>query len=161
MTKGQDIEKLFKETFEHLYCYATSLIHNEEQARDIVQELFAKMIETDTLPESRSYLYTAVKNRCITYIRDTEIHSRIENEYLLEVDEYENEDVYSEEILNKINQIIDSMPLQCRRVVELRFEHGLKFIEIAELMGVSRNMVFRYLRQVLETIRKNISYGQV
>ena len=161
MAEKRDIENLFRTHFERLFSLATAILHDEEQARDIVQDVFAAMIYSDTVPNTPAYLFTAVKNRCISLLRNTTLHSRIENEYLPEIELYDNEEIFSEDILSQINAIICTLPPQCRQVIDLRFNQGLKFAEIASQMGISRNMVFRHLRHALDIIRKNIDYGQI
>ena len=57
-----------------LYVYALKMIKNDEDAADIVQDIFIRFWEqADRIPEElniRNYLYAMVRNRVLNYIRD-------------------------------------------------------------------------------------------
>lgn len=159
MTNRNDIERLFKAHYAQMYRLAVALLHDDDLARDIVHDVFTSLLDgTHDSPISGSYLLKAVRNRCLNYIRDCEIHQRIANRYFLENKEYDSEDWPDEETIGHIYSLIESeISPQARRVMELRFSEGLPFARIAILMGISETSVYRHLSHALTIIRKKLN----
>lgn len=153
-----EIEKLFKANYELLHHRAVALIHDDDIARDIVHDVFASLLNFDAdVMITPGYLYRAVTHRAINYIRDTELHTRIVNEYLLDPEIDDCEQVADEEMLNRIYEIIRSdLTERSRRVIGLRFESEMPFALIAREMGISQSAVFKHLRNALDIVRKKL-----
>ncbi len=135
------------------------MLHDEESARDVVHDVFAKLL---SVPGGNSvtggYLLRAVRNGCLNTIRDAETRSRIACLYFLEQEDYEAEEWPDEATIASIGEIIASkLTPQARAVMQLRFGRGLAFAEVAGTLGISQNAVFKHLRRALITIRKNLS----
>src|ERR1700759_2439708 len=69
----ETFDYFFRQYFAALSFFAQSIIRNQEDAKDIVQDCFLKLWEIDTVEEkveaTKSFLYTMVRNRCIDYVR--------------------------------------------------------------------------------------------
>ncbi len=159
MTHRFDIEKLFKEHYAQMHRQAAMLLHDDDLARDIVHDVFCTLLDGNiaVLILTPSYLLRAVRNRCLNYIRDLDIHGRVLGLYFTEVDEYDEEDWPDKATVQEIYSIISyDLPEQCRRVVELRFVSGLKFEAVAREMGISQTAVFKHLRHALSIIRNKL-----
>lgn len=159
MTNKNDIEKLFKAHYQHMYRLAKVFLHDDDSARDIVQDVFESLLysKNDTIV-SPSYLLSSVRNRSLNMIRNKCIHDRIRNLYFCEIEEYDTEDWPDDETIAEIYQIIkEKLTPQCRRIMELRFIDGLKFSTVAETLGISENAVYKQVRQALVIIRKNLN----
>ena len=156
MTNRNDIEQLFKAHYAQMYRLAVALLHDDDLARDIVHDVFASLLDSSLdITVSGGYLIKAVRNRCLNYIRDCEIHQRIANRYFLENEEYESEDWPDDETIARINSLIKSeLSPQARRVMELRFSEGLPFARIATTMGISET---GHLGHALKVIRKKLN----
>ncbi len=162
MTKRADIERLFKAHFAALCRMATMILHDEEAARDVVHDVFATLLDKQgDMTLAATYLYKAVRHRCLNRIRDLDIRRRVMNSYFIGLDEYDVEGYPDEQMLAEIAKIINrDLPSKCRQVIELRFNQGLKFDDIADEMGISQTAVFKHLRHALSIIRENIKeYG--
>ncbi|MDE7464798.1 MAG: sigma-70 family RNA polymerase sigma factor [Muribaculaceae bacterium] len=162
MTKKNDIEQLFKIHYTQMFRLAVTLLHDDESARDIVHDVFASLL--DGAPDfaiKGGYLMKAVRNRCLNYIRDCEIHQRIANRYFLENEEYELEDWPDEETISRIYSLIkNDISPQAQRIMDLRFSKGERFTRIAAAMGISETAVYRHLSHALTIIRKKLNgYG--
>ena len=159
MTNRNDIEQVFKAHYAQMYRLAVALLHDDDLARDIVHDVFASLLDSSLdITVSGGYLIKAVRNRCLNYIRDCEIHQRIANRYFLENEEYESEDWPDDETIARINSLIKSeLSPQARRVMELRFSEGLPFARIDTTMGISETAVYRHLSHALSIIRKKLN----
>lgn len=160
MTTRNDIERLFKAHYRELHRLAVVLLNDDETARDIVNDLFASLLHTPSeVVPSRGYLMSAIRNRCLNHIRDTDIHRRIVNLYFKEVEDYETESWPDDATLTQIYKIIqENLTPQCRRAIELRFVDGLKFAEVAGVMAISENAVYKLVRQALVIIRNKLNH---
>lgn len=159
MTNRNDIEQLFKAHYAQMYRLAVALLHDDDLARDIVHDVFASLLDgTHDSPILSSYLLKAVRNRCLNYLRDCEIHQRIANRYFLDNKEYDSEGWPDEEIIARIYRLLKSeISPQARRVMDLRFSEGLPFARIAASMGISETAVYRHLSHALTIIRKKLN----
>jgi RNA polymerase sigma-70 factor (ECF subfamily) len=65
------------------------------------------------------------------------------------------------EILFKLDQEVDRLPDQCRKVFKLIKEEGFKYKEVAEILNISPRTVetqlFRAMRRLNETIGPYLS----
>ncbi|WP_394350603.1 sigma-70 family RNA polymerase sigma factor [Sphingobacterium composti] len=72
--------------YRQLHFYCNSIIANEDDAQDIVSDVFVifydRFKQFDNLKQIKSYLYTSVRNACINYIR----HQKVVNEKSVDVD---------------------------------------------------------------------------
>ena len=138
---------------------AVALLHDDDLARDIVHDVFVSLLDlTRGTLISEGYLLRAVRNRCLNYIRDCEIHQRIANRYFLENEEYESEEWPDEETIARIYSLIRSeISPQARRVMVFRFSEGLPFSRIAASMGISETAVYRHLSHALTIIRTKLN----
>ena len=68
----EDFEIIYKTYYSRLYYYTFQFITDEENSKDIVNDVFEKIwiqrheLKLETLS---SYLYTLVRNRCLDYLR--------------------------------------------------------------------------------------------
>lgn len=159
MTDKNNIERLFKSHYKQLHRVASMLLQDGESARDIVNDVFVTLLSSSSDDEVTSrYLFTAVRNRCLSHIRNTDIRRRILNLYFKDIQDYENEEWPDEDTVARIYEIIkEDLTQQCRRVMELRFCEGLTFTKVAHTMGMSENAIYKYVRQALVLIRKKLN----
>ena len=67
----EDFEIIYKTYYSRLYYYTFQFITDEENSKDIVNDVFEKIwiqrheLKLETLS---SYLYTLVRNRCLDYL---------------------------------------------------------------------------------------------
>ena len=107
MTNRNDIEWLFKAHYAQMYRMAVVLLHDGDLARDIIHDVFVSLLDASLeIRVTGGYLIKAVRNRCLNYIRDCEIHKRIVNRYFLENEEYDIEDWPDEETIARICSLI-------------------------------------------------------
>lgn len=140
--------------YRHLYSvYYTALktlaccyVKDEQIAADLVQEVFVSLLEVarrfETADEVRYFLYSALKNRCISYFRKQKVRDKYKQTVLEVVDPLEHfwEKVLEEDVYAHLMAAIDTLPPQCRLVMQLSLE-GLKNSEIAEQLHISEETV--------------------
>ena len=76
----QHVEQLFRQHYRRMYSVACSLLYDGQESEDVVSEVFAHLLESNTelLPASaEGYLMVAVRNRCLKRLRDKSNRERI------------------------------------------------------------------------------------
>ena len=160
MTDQSKLEKLFKQHYRQMYRLATILLHDDAESKDVVHDIFAKLLDDHTdLREdtAESYLLTSVRNRCLNVIRKRQIQEQIEHLYLLDLDTTIMPTERLEEELKALYQGINQLePPVCRDIIIQHFSDGMTFKEIAHRMSVSETTVYKHLRRALSQLRTHL-----
>jgi RNA polymerase sigma-70 factor (ECF subfamily) len=153
-------EQLFRALFKPLSHFALKYVGDWDEAKGLVHEVFVAVWEKfESLPadtQYQSYLYTAVRNRCLNYIRDKKTHLSFENvpeNQLIEV----QPSLETSELEREIEMAIRSLPEKCRMVFELSRREGLKYAQIAEKMEISVKTVEAQMSKALGIMKKHLS----
>jgi RNA polymerase sigma-70 factor, ECF subfamily len=152
-------EQLFKELFAPLCGFSMKYIYDLDDAKNIVHEVFMSVWEKfENLSEGtshKSYLYTAVKNKSLNFIRDKKKHVILED-----VDDQEpmeeNLSLETAELEKEIEIALQSLPEKCREVFELNRQEGLKYAEIAQKLNISIKTVEAQMSKALAIMREHL-----
>lgn len=160
-----DTAQIFHKYYGALVGYACKFV-DRQTAEDLVQDVF---IQThNKIPENaRSYLFRSVHNKCQDYFKHLEVHRKYVNEARILQDEltYFHPDTGNRSMLEEENtnvwNAIEQLPPKCREIVKLRYQQGLKTVEISDAMGISSRTVetqlYKGIRQ-LRTMIKKLNY---
>lgn len=164
--KEQDIkhfELLFRQLQPKLFAFCCKYIEDEEQARDFVQECFINLWENyDSVQSSyESYLFTAVRNRCLSHFRSLKVHAGYEESIAYRIKEIEIHpempepltDIYLKEIDTLLKNSIDKLPPKCRSIFRMSRYEEMKNSEIAEALGVSIRTVEAQIYTALKILK--------
>jgi len=126
---------------------------------DLVQEAYSRIWGMDfgTIRNGRAYLYTTIRHLLAEYARRSRI---VPIEFLGEIDSL---NLFSEEPgldrqigarqeLARLRSLVAELPVQCRRVFELRKFQGLSHREVAVSMKLSPKTVENHLTRALSRI---------
>src|SRR5436190_14927291 len=116
-------EQVFKTHFKSLHAYAFTILKDEVEAEEMVQQVFFKLWErTDTLSITGSitaYLYRAVHNESLNYIK----HQKVRSSHRLHVvhtmkdqAEHASKKILSKELETKLQGALNELPEQCRTI---------------------------------------------
>lgn len=161
MTTTRQIQQLFEQHYQMLFRQAFSMLHDAEESRDMVHDVFAYLLQhpfmTLKKETAEKYLRTSVRNRCLNVMRNRQIQMRISRMYLLEQDGEFLPIAPDEDELGMLQQAMEHLePPTCRDVVRMHFDEGMKFREIAAHLQVSERMVYRHLRHALQQLRSTL-----
>jgi RNA polymerase sigma-70 factor, ECF subfamily len=147
-------EYLFKSYYSNLCKYARNIVHNETTAEDLVMDIFVKIWESpEKLMISTSisgYLYQCVHNHCINYLtRKHKQFSELNAETINKLHALIPQDSSSDpltginiiELSRRIEQSIELLPVECRKIFILSRTEELSHKEIALKLGISENTV--------------------
>ena len=163
------IKKRDKEAFRYLYEYyfakmvlfAESYLYDEEEARDLVQDLFFHLWKhAGTLQVATSvkaYLFTSVRNRCLNAIRDRKIKDEHNNK-LVEAQLFSGtEDVIiDEDVHRRLQEALNSLPDKCREIILLKVVEGKKNKEIAEQLNIAETTVKTQVQRAYRMLRERL-----
>lgn len=156
----EDFEKLFKEYFPSLMAFSRKILGDEDNAREVVQQVFIKLwerrTEIDLSTSLKSYLFTAVNNRSLNFIRDRKKFSGEEiPEHLRQWDV--SAELESMELEELIRRAIASLPDKCRRIFEMNRFEGSTYGTIAARLGISVKTVENQMSKALRILREQLS----
>ena len=138
---------LFDEYYSSLCLYANSVINNLELSQDIVSECFVRIWERketiDIKSSVKNYMLLSVRNSIYSYLRSPEnrrtdfdtVVGQLEN---MPVEEY---DLEKDETILQVYKLIEELPGQRRKILELAAVKGMTYKEIAETLHISVNTV--------------------
>ena len=121
--KEQRFKALFLSESGRMYKAAYILLGDEDEAKDVVQDIFAKLW-TGTIPlkeeSQRTYLLTCVRNRCLNIIA----HRQTQQEAIrLLTPEAIAEENHDDEIVEMVNRYVDEkLSPQTSRIIKMHFD---------------------------------------
>lgn len=139
--------------YRELLNYFSRQVKDRDGAADIVQEAYARVLAVqqtgETIREPRALLYRTARNVMI----DQQRHSALRNlEDPQTLDEMpapaaqQPEAAYAElQRVRRLISAIEALPPRCREAFILHKFDGLSHAQVAEHMGISRNMVERHV----------------
>lgn len=158
MKQKTDIERIFRTHYEKMYNLARCILYDEDECKDVVSDVFAKILTEQfvLLPESEEYyLMRSVKNRCLNILSHKTTKEKVVK---LLMDENDNMFLESDnELLDRLMQIIDRLEPPIRKLIlKLRYLQEMSYQEIANQEGVSKVTVYNHLSQAIDFIRKQL-----
>lgn len=158
MTNRNDIERLFRSNYSAMLTLAIRLLHDTDTARDIVHDVFESVLSDNLSTVTPAYLLTGVRFACIKYLRTLSLRERFNNLYALDIDAIEDDEWPDPEDVARLNELIDqSLTMQDRRVVRMRFNERMSYDEIAGQLGISDVAVYKHLCHAMDVLRQNFN----
>lgn len=152
--------EIYKRYWPLLYRHARSMLRDDEDATDVVQEIFtvlwAKSAELNQMNSLKAYLYTSVRNKII----DSLNRDKVKSNYLLSLQHfaenghcYTDEMVLEKELIRIIDEEIAQLPAKMRRVFEMSRKSHLSYKQIAEEAEISEETVKTQIHKALKILR--------
>ena len=168
ITNHQEFSRIYLVYFPKMVRFAQEYVLSEEEAKNIVQDLFLYLWEQretlDAISNLNAFLFTLVKNRCIDYYRHyirfdskkESLDTIQERELLLKREALQQFDVNmftANEIEEILDKAIQNLPEKCRQVFILSRMEGLKHEEIAHQLDISVNTVQNHISVALKKLK--------
>ncbi|MCB0786591.1 MAG: RNA polymerase sigma-70 factor [Flavobacteriales bacterium] len=155
------MEALFRLHYKPLCAFAFQYLKDGEKAEDLVQELFIRLWEDRTElsvhTSAKSYLYAAVRNRCLNALQASRKLVALDQvEAGLTQEEAADEELYTERAA-RVRAAIAALPEERRKVFTLSRYEGLKYQEIADRLGISVKTVENQMGKALKTLRAELA----
>ena len=156
----QAFARLFRHMYDRLLHFCIRYVHVREVAEEIVSDVFVKVwnrrSELEKITNLPVYLFVAVKNHSLNYLEQYS-HLRIVPLSGSDTADLRNSvdlerDLEWKEMRFKMDQIVSSLPAQCRRIFQLIKEDGFKYKEAAQILNIAPRTVetqlFRAMRRL-------------
>ncbi len=160
---------IFSAYYRDLVLFAARFTRNQENAEEIVQDIFVKLWENhESLKidiSLKSFLLKSIQNKCIDMIRhrkikDIHVSYVLENQTLYECDT-DNYVLFSD-LKEQIDKTLDRLPDELSGVFRMSRYKGLKYDEIAGILNVSVRTIEVRIAKALNVLRaelKDYIYG--
>ena len=154
-------EFIFKEYYESLCNYLTHFIKREDVIEQLVQDVFINIWENrkNFSPKGniKSYLFRAVKNQTINYLKHETVKQKSNEELKLlyySTEENIEKQFEKEELLKLIEEGINLLPEKCREIFLLVKFSGLTYKETAVILNISHKTVENQMGKALKSLRE-------
>jgi len=127
----QWFERLFKDSYPHMYRMAFSMVEDADDAKDAVNQVFTLLwkgkpqISDNSV---RGYLLAATHNQCLHILRQRQLRRQMEDELLRQTEASQNEE----------------------------HDEEMTYQETATVLGISTSTVNKHITRSLEKIRKTL-----
>ena len=156
-------EQVFKTHYKNLHAYAFTILKDEDEAEEMVQQVFFKLWErSEHLSFSgpiAAYLYRAVHNESLNFIK----HQKVKAGHQLHVaysmknkTEQASPKMIRKELENKFREALNELPEQCRTVFQLSRFEDMKYKEIADKLDISVKTVENHMGKALKLLRTKL-----
>lgn len=159
------LSTIFISHYEELKSFIVNKYGSDVLAEEVVQEAWLRLQRASfeaEIEQPRAYLFRMVANLAIDNLRAQNIRSRH-----LSHDEGDSEEVSCgspqpdkvldyQQRLGVLRQAVDELPPRCREVFLLHKFKGLSHAEIAERLGISKNMVEKHIIRGLAHCRDGL-----
>ena len=154
MLEQRILEQLFRQNYSEMIHLASVLLGDDEEAEDVVQDIFLRMADSDIGPKNDNYLLTAVRNACLNRIRQMQLHDKVKG--LMPIEDKADQQPIDKRLerLEDIAAYVDEQLEEPHRsIFHLRFDEDLTVSEIARRLGLNPNTAYKYLMQSIQQIR--------
>lgn len=156
-------ELLFRRYHQTLCSHAVRFVYSKETAEDLVSDVFCKFWKTkayeNVTSSYRYYLFRSVRNEAYNYLR-------LEFQELDDIETAETRETASsqrpdqvlqfEEVFRRVEDLVEALPPQCRKVFLLSRFEGKKYADIAAELGISIKTVEVHMVKALSMVRKGL-----
>ena len=151
--KRDTFELLYKTHYKELYIHALSFVRDDEEAKDIVTDVYEYVWKNfDKLDSSvslRPFLYTLVRSRSLDFLRK----EKTKEKFLA----YKKTFPEEEEEYVEYEQLIENMPQQTATVLKKCFIERKKYQEAGDELGISINTVRWHITKAISILREKMS----
>lgn len=159
--RREAFRQVFETCYEGLCRYAFTFLRDQDEAEDIVQSMFVKLWERrdelDIKHAIRPYLFRSVYNQCMNQLEHRAVKSKHHHhsEVMLS-DAVQHPEVFKDELNDKVREVVDKLPPQCRTIFIMSRYEELKYPEIAEKLNISVNTIQNQICKALKILRDEL-----
>lgn len=169
--QDKDFERIYIQYYSKMKRFAQEYVISEEDAENILQDVFLDFWEKRDVflnyVNLIAFLFTAIKNRSINFLRrkvmEQEITNKMQEEYrrtlqinLESLQAMESDFFRDKNIEGLINNAIDSLPNRCREIFVKNKIEGKKQKEIAAELNISIHAIETQMGIAYKKLREKL-----
>lgn len=149
---------LFEKYWEKAYSEAYKRLKNQENAKDIVQEIFVHIWvnrQTLTIKNLNAYLHVSIRNRVINFVaKQKPVHPFFDNlENISEKNSFADAGLLWKEFFISYEALLNSLPPKRQTIFRLRYQEDLSTKEISKRLGISKKTAQNQLGKAINTLK--------
>ena len=154
---------LFDLYWESMFLNAKSIVGNENNAKDIVQEIWIRIWQKRDNLDIRNldaYLFRAVRNASFKFLRDhrfSKLQLEIIENLKLSVEPEIRKQHDFEARMSAIRNILDKLPSRCAQIFELSRFKQYSNEEIAQELGISKKSVENQISTAIKYLKHSLA----
>lgn len=158
--------EIYERFFALLYKHAYNRFRDQEQAKDVVHELFEELwLKREVLSIERNlshYLYTATRNKILKVIAHQNVVTAYAAKQVVVIEQGEgltDHRVRARQLADIIEKEVQSLPPKMKVAFELSRKYNYSHKEIAEKMEITEQSVRSHVKNALKILR--IKFGML
>lgn len=158
----EEFDELFRSSYPSLYRYAYSLLRDEDDSRDVVSEVFVKVLEKKPKATvTTGYLMSMVHNRALDKLKQQKVENEARQRLLQDYKLFLETDEQKEERLNAILQFVENeLTPQTQRILRMCYAEKKSYKEVAAELDISIQAVNKHISQALKKLRERFNPTQ-
>lgn len=159
----QSFEMAYELYWEKVFAVCYNNIKEVEPAKGMVQEIFKSLWERRAeleIEKMEHYLIRSAKFKTFEYIRN-KVNRQKHNEFqVMDCSVSSNcteEQVLFNNLKEKVNLLVDTLPCQCKRVYKMSREQGMSNKEIASLLVISERAVEYHITKAMSRLKVGLA----
>lgn len=154
----RNTEEIWQEFSNNIFDFIKKRVENEEDVKDIQQEVFIKVhLNIDKLrniSKLKSWLYQITRNVIQDYYREEKRKDFFNNQNSWENNIIRNK-AYQEELFCCLDPFIKSLPKKYAQILEMNTFQGLKLEDISKKLDISLSGVKSRIQRAREILKQD------
>jgi RNA polymerase sigma-70 factor (ECF subfamily) len=164
LRKGDEgaFDVIFRAWYPSLVRASESIVRSRAVAEEIVQDVLLELwkrretLAADSSPQA--YLFQSTRNRSLNHVRHEKVAKKSEPFAKMpeSADSLAHAHMVDDEMRLAVERAVAALPDRCREVFELSRTKGMKYSEIALLLGISVKTVEAQMGKALRILREEL-----
>ena len=156
----EEIEELFREHYQLLYRSAFGVTGNRQDAEDVLQSLFVKLLQNGLPPDLKQhparYLHRATVNLSLNVLRTRKRRKLVDGveELAIPVSDDRHADRRYEEFHDRLMKALAQLKPRALEILLLHYKHDYSDVQIAKMLGTTRGTIAVALFRIRARLRK-------
>lgn len=160
----KNIDSLYRQYYDELRRFLSSRLRNREDADEIAQESFVRMLALEDgyhVRHPRGFLYRTALNLTVDAFR-TSLPRAGQMDDITMAESMPSETpgpesiVYGQQRLGHLKKAIAELPPKCRQAFLMHKFENCSYLEIAVEMDISKNMVEKHIIKAIAHCRRSL-----
>jgi RNA polymerase sigma-70 factor (ECF subfamily) len=151
-----------------MYMHALKMLRSEDDARDVVQEIFTSLwLKGQSINPNvnlAGYLFISTKNKVLDLIAQKRVRMDYLGSLAAFAEAHNNEtltDIEEKELMQALQREIEQLPAKMKQIFEMRINRHLTYKEIADELNISDKTVKKQISNAIGIIRPKLHHLSV